>query len=345
MGWKGESRRHSLARKGVKTSIDQGRRFDVSNFVARGNESWKPDYLEKWEYASNYIGEDYSDYYVVYGRSRDSDLLTQSNWDQLEEEFDGKEGVEIIRSGHWAGGWVETILIHEDAEDMLMKADDFAKQLSEYPVLDEEDFTNKEYESTIENIQSQQSMDDETAREVFSWLWDHDQGEVEAMDGGGGYPSKEAIDKAIEDLSKKGRVVGEPFEWIEEKYGKEAVSHFKKNLSESEWDEIKQEDSDWRSDVTKEIYKKEIDRFKLSQFDQSQTKLQVARGLKDHRMRKETVIVPEGYKAFNRHTFTKSEADAYNRYSKQINKEHSPDVKEFLRDRRAEFFKMTIGVN
>jgi len=36
MAWKGESRRHSLARKGVKTNIDGGRRFDVSNFVARG---------------------------------------------------------------------------------------------------------------------------------------------------------------------------------------------------------------------------------------------------------------------------------------------------------------------
>ena len=35
-GWKGESRRHSLARKGVSTVIDGDRRFDVSNFVARG---------------------------------------------------------------------------------------------------------------------------------------------------------------------------------------------------------------------------------------------------------------------------------------------------------------------
>ena len=38
MGWKGESRRHSLSRKGIKTNLPDGRRFDVSNFVARGNE-------------------------------------------------------------------------------------------------------------------------------------------------------------------------------------------------------------------------------------------------------------------------------------------------------------------
>jgi len=36
MGWKGESRRHSLSRKGIKTNLPDGRRFDVSNFVSRG---------------------------------------------------------------------------------------------------------------------------------------------------------------------------------------------------------------------------------------------------------------------------------------------------------------------
>ena len=38
MGWKGESRRHSLSRKGIKTNIGKTKRFDVSNFVARGED-------------------------------------------------------------------------------------------------------------------------------------------------------------------------------------------------------------------------------------------------------------------------------------------------------------------
>ena len=37
MGWKGESRRHSLSRKGIKTNIDDTKRLSVRNFVARGN--------------------------------------------------------------------------------------------------------------------------------------------------------------------------------------------------------------------------------------------------------------------------------------------------------------------
>lgn len=35
MSWPKESRRHALARKGVKTVIDEDTRFDVSKFVAR----------------------------------------------------------------------------------------------------------------------------------------------------------------------------------------------------------------------------------------------------------------------------------------------------------------------
>ncbi|MCK4545428.1 hypothetical protein KAU43_07805 [candidate division WOR-3 bacterium] len=36
MGWKGESRRHSLSRKGIKTNIDKTKRLSVRNYVARG---------------------------------------------------------------------------------------------------------------------------------------------------------------------------------------------------------------------------------------------------------------------------------------------------------------------
>lgn len=36
-GWRGEPRRKSLARRGIKTNINETQRFDVSNCVARGN--------------------------------------------------------------------------------------------------------------------------------------------------------------------------------------------------------------------------------------------------------------------------------------------------------------------
>ena len=41
MGWKGESRRHSLSRKGIKTNIDKTKRLSVRNYVARGEDTYK----------------------------------------------------------------------------------------------------------------------------------------------------------------------------------------------------------------------------------------------------------------------------------------------------------------
>ena len=63
MTWKGESRRHSLARRGVKTVIGGNRRFAVNNFVARGIKSipyfsscvgWYRDYLPALEYIADF---------------------------------------------------------------------------------------------------------------------------------------------------------------------------------------------------------------------------------------------------------------------------------------------------
>lgn len=49
-GWHGDSRLHSLARKGISTTIDDKRRFSVNNFVARGERKrikYKQDFKGK----------------------------------------------------------------------------------------------------------------------------------------------------------------------------------------------------------------------------------------------------------------------------------------------------------
>lgn len=70
MGWKGESRRHSLSRKGIKTNIDKTKRLSVRNFVARGENDLKVPFSEEnlielfleigeskrgWSFISSYI--------------------------------------------------------------------------------------------------------------------------------------------------------------------------------------------------------------------------------------------------------------------------------------------------
>ena len=60
-GWKGESRRHSLSRKGIKTNLPDGRRFDVSNYVARGNRDSR-ELGDRVKVAEDNDNENYNDF-------------------------------------------------------------------------------------------------------------------------------------------------------------------------------------------------------------------------------------------------------------------------------------------
>ena len=108
--------------------------------------------MDKWKSASNYMGEDYSQYYVLLTKSRDSDVLTKSNFDTALEQLGGENkdsGVEVIRSGHWAVGWIEMILIHETATDKIKVGEQIEASLKDYPILDED----KYYRMTMEHAQ------------------------------------------------------------------------------------------------------------------------------------------------------------------------------------------------
>ena len=48
----------------------------------------KLDYLEKWIRPKDYLGVDHSDSYIVVGKSRDSDLLDEVNFDSALEELE-----------------------------------------------------------------------------------------------------------------------------------------------------------------------------------------------------------------------------------------------------------------
>lgn len=110
-------------------------------------------HLKKWnggetgiDSLSNYIGETRFDWYVCCGRNRDSDVLTNCNFDVALEELGGEQDgkVEIFETGHWACGWVQVILIHESATDLLAIGEDIGERLHQYPVLDDDAFSEAE---------------------------------------------------------------------------------------------------------------------------------------------------------------------------------------------------------
>jgi hypothetical protein len=99
----------------------------------------------------NYSGEVWPGYYVFLGQNRDSDSLTRSNFTCALKAIGGEsETVEVIREGHWACGWIEYIAIHQDDEKALKIADEIMSDLESYPVVNEDHWSNLEYEEACD---------------------------------------------------------------------------------------------------------------------------------------------------------------------------------------------------
>jgi len=115
-----------------------------------------PENLSRWELPDSYAGAHWDGYYrAPVGRNRDSDLLTQSNWDQQWEALkafraDVPDADEVspvaVCENHWAVGWVEWVAIHESNGPALREADRLAARIENYPVLDEEDYCRREWD-------------------------------------------------------------------------------------------------------------------------------------------------------------------------------------------------------
>lgn len=81
-------------------------------------------------------------------RNRDSQSLAESNFAAALEILGGEsETVEIHRFGHWGPGWFEIILVHPDRS---ADAQAIADRLENYPILDEEDVSAREWEDYCE---------------------------------------------------------------------------------------------------------------------------------------------------------------------------------------------------
>ena len=95
-------------------------------------------HVDSWFYTSKA--------FVFLGRHRDSDLLTESNFECALAALGGESNtVQVIREGHWAVGWVEWIAIHESDSKALEIADDIQAALSDYPVVNEDDWSEREW--------------------------------------------------------------------------------------------------------------------------------------------------------------------------------------------------------
>ena len=109
--------------------------------------------MPKWNTnGAPYMGERYPDYFVLYTHNRDSDNLQESNWRSFIKRLEERKiPYEIIRSTHWLCGWVESIIIHETTEPIqLQYCNELYDHYLDYPVVDEEDYSNLQFEKAEE---------------------------------------------------------------------------------------------------------------------------------------------------------------------------------------------------
>lgn len=94
---------------------------------------------------------DRGDWFVVpVSRNRDSEILEESNFDAALKILGGESAtVEVHRFGHWGPGWFEIILVHPDREKDVQEIQD---GLEDYPVLDEDGYSEREHEENLEAI-------------------------------------------------------------------------------------------------------------------------------------------------------------------------------------------------
>lgn len=166
--------------------------------------------------------EDSDRWAIIYTHNRDSGLLDQSNAGVIgkammpyTEDDDDDPDVVMESHSHFLVGWIAGFSIRcLDRDGKLTEAfkqyAELKESMDQYPILDEEEYSNREYEATIENIvDAARSLDDDYELpdgwqyEVYSWLSDNQSGELESKSDQGGYPSKEALRQAMNTLFKR----------------------------------------------------------------------------------------------------------------------------------------------
>lgn len=160
--------------------------------------------------------EDADQFCIVYTRHRDSELADISNAEAIAETMEpflDQEPCDLYEEHHqhFAVGWVGGYAIRVFRDGLITEAfrtyHDIQNRLSDYPLLNEEDYSAKEYEATIDNIGEaawriarQYDLPDDWEAAVYRWLSNHECAEIENVDGRGGWPSEEAIGRAFDAL-------------------------------------------------------------------------------------------------------------------------------------------------
>lgn len=185
---------------------------DVEQAAEEMAGNWRD--FECFVWSRGYDLEDADTWAIWYTSHRDAGLLAQSNEEAINKRLvsftEGDDPDLVLEShSHWAVGHVDGFSVRVFRQDGTI-TDAFREfcsikeQLVAYPVLDEQDYSEREYEATLENYRGELwRLRDELPAgwesEVYSWFSNHGFDEfTENRDDQGGWAPREKIKEALE---------------------------------------------------------------------------------------------------------------------------------------------------
>ncbi len=183
--------------------------IEAAALEAAGN--WQHFTCFSWHRASELI--DPENWTIIYTHHRDSGLIALSNAEAITNALKPFLGKDIIAEhhNHWAVGWIDGYSIRVYRHGKITRAfrtyHELAQRLTDYPLLDEEDYSRREYEATIENLadaawrlKHEFELPKGWEQSVYNWFSEHDCSAIESSDHGG-YPNKDQLRAAFEALN------------------------------------------------------------------------------------------------------------------------------------------------
>jgi len=153
---------------------------------------------------------------ILYTHHRDSGFLDQSNASVIEkalEPFTEGDDPDVVFESHqhWAVGHIDgfSVRVFRNGEitDAYRTYRRLQEGIADYPVLDEEDYSNREYEATLENMRDtawrlkrEFDLPEGWEGEAYGWLSDNNCRAIENRDDQGGCPSEDELREAFESL-------------------------------------------------------------------------------------------------------------------------------------------------
>lgn len=128
------------------------------------------------------------------GVHRDSDLMTQSNFAYALKELRkvSYKSVEVMHTSHCLVGWYDHLMVRVTAKKTMERLMEIVERLEDYPVLDEDDLSNREYEQACNAYDSWARSDVAKAIE--------EAGIERLLDGDGYYDPSDEDEETVKNL-------------------------------------------------------------------------------------------------------------------------------------------------